>query len=380
MKTIQDQIVLFDIDDTLSITSYKWMEYTARFMMAQGYPRVGGLARYGFERSFDIPEKDMPAYRRFMTNNFPYLELEVVPGMDRLVQYLIKEKVHVCFVTNRQKEHLQDTKKWLAEKLGVENPKIYLTSNDKVERLLATMPCNYLVDNSLKRCEVAKKYGYTSILFNGVGVDSTDCATPSSLLKEVLVAKSAAEIVDFFNEEVRKGKEEKRMDTIEIGDTVTVSENVFTKLPYLPRELMHKPLTVIDLYRDPKTQKLLRVSVTCDGVDNPKSKYNCFYLPGYQVTLCRKAQKITPKEFVNTKVEEAARKDKHYYYIDIRAGSGVHQIVQVIFKNGETIPDAYDLVFVSSTQDSREFLVARQNIFEEKTELFNWIAGENDYV
>ncbi len=377
MKTIQDKIVLFDIDDTLAVTSYKWMEYTAKFMMAQGYPKTGGLARYGFEKSFNIPEKDIPTYRAFMAEYFPYSELEVVPGMDRLVQKLIHEKITVYFITNRQKKHLQDTKDWLTEKLGVENPRIYFTSNSDVEKLLSTMPCNYLVDNSLKRCEVAKKYGYTPILFNGVGVDSTDCEMPAKLLKDIFVAKNTTEVVDFFDEEIRKGKEEKQMDIIEVGDTVTISEHTLTKLPYLPKELLHKPLTVIDLYRDPKTQKLLRVSVTCDGVNNPKSKYNCFYLPGYQVTLCRKAQnKITPKELINAKVEEAMQKNKHYYYIGIDMGSGVHQIVQVTFKNGEAIPDKYDLVFVSSTQDSREFLVDRQYIFEEKTELFDYIANK----
>lgn len=377
MKTIQDRIVLFDIDDTLAITSYKWMEYTAKFMMAQGYPKIGGLARYGFEKSFNIPEKDIPTYRAFMAEYFPYSELEVVPGMDRLIQKLIHEKITVYFITNRQKKHLQDTKDWLTEKLGVENPEVYLTSNDKVEKLLATMPCNYLVDNSLKRCEVAKKYGYTPILFNGVGVDSTDCEMPAKLLKDTFVAKNTTEVFNFFDEEIRKGKEEKRMDTIEVGDTVTISKNTLTKLPYLPKELLYKPLTVIDLYRDPKTQKLLRVSVICDGVNNPKSKYNCFYLPGYQVTLCRKAQhEITPKELINAKVEEAMQKNKHYYYIGIDMGSGVYQIIQVTFKNGEAIPDKYDLVFVSSTQDSREFLVDRQYIFEEKTELFDYISNK----
>lgn len=372
MINLTGKTVLFDIDDTLSITSYRWMEYVAVFMSMNGYTQLGGLAHYGFEKSFNIPEKELPNYRAFMNLNFPYDELEVIPGMDRVVRFLIDKGATVKFITNRRKEHLKATRKWLAQKIGIDNPHIYFTSNDTVEELLVKLPRGYLIDNSLKRCAIAKRCGFTPILSNCICIDNIDCSEADK--QGMFTVKNAAEIVNFF---ISEEEENIKVDEIKVGDFVTISnEHLFDKAPWLPKGLMGKALRVIDLYRDPKTNKLLRVSVTCSGIDNPKSKYNCFYISGRFVKKeTHNVERVVTKPEMDKLVSDV-QKPAHTYFISLNGGKGVKRIVPVTFRGGEKISNTYDWVYVRSVQGDQEFLVKRNQIFEDRVELFDYIAGE----
>lgn len=356
-------LILFDIDDTLAITTFRWQELTKEFMVARGYPTKSPLPYYGVERAFDIPEDKLPEYWKHMKECFPYKDLRLVPGMDRVIQFLITEGVDVRFITNRSQNCKAVTEAWITEKLGIDDPIIYFTSDNKVDHFLSKIPCSYLVDNSVNRCNIALKYNIVPILFTAIGTDNTNCyvmndnivtaSTPADVIKTIKVGLSNS----FIN----------------VGDYVKISNPyVFERHPKLPRELDGKLLKVIDTYRDPETNKLLRVNVTCKDVNNPKSKYNCFYLSGNSVRKVpnEAVKEITPfvtKEFIDNKLN-------NQYFVIITRCPGVKQIVPVhIYKEEE----GSDWVIVKHQDKSKSILAVRKNrLFETEEEAYHYLKME----
>ena len=373
---IKNKLFLFDIDDTVAVTSYRWMEYTERYMQMHGYRRTGELTRYGFEKSFDIPPEEVENYRNFMDEQFPYGELEPVPSIDRVIRWLLNNGAEVRFVTNRSEQHRGVTKKWIKEKLGVARPLIYFTSNSRVDTLFFCTRCDYLIDNSLKRFMIAQQHHRTvPILSSYVGIDTLGCSTAAitdvakKLEGKNRVARAPQELVTIITQ-VEREKEEARQ--IQIGDYVKIStEKVFKSHPHIPTTLKDKLLRVIDLYREPGTNRLLRVSVTCEGVDNPRSKYNCFYFSGYDVEKVQVPTTVARKEDIDKAVAEAIT--SRTFFIVLNKGLGVRQVVPVQVVQVE---EDSDWVQVKEEGMISGLMVRKDKLFETEEEAYQNIKAE----
>lgn len=351
--------VLFDIDDTVSVTSYKWMEMAKLYMWSHGYTKPGITPAYGMEKIFNLSEEENKNYHDYMDENFPYSLLEIVPGADRFIHWLLSKNARVLFITNRSNVHKKTTTEWVSRKLGIKNPEIHFDVDDnKFNRILDRFPSSVvLVDNSVKRCLIAKERGMSGILFTGIGVDNVGFTekdqnkiTQASTYKEVVKAMSMH-----------------HHDNINVGDYVAInSDKVFKEHPKLPKELKEHVLKVVDLYRDPETEKLVRVSVTCDFVGNPKSKYNCFYISGRYVSKVNDYASV--KQYINKMLTPS----KNTGYTVVGKGKKAKQIIPITYNalnNSDNWVEA-------TTGDGWELFVPRSTIFDTKNEAKQYILRE----
>ncbi len=371
--------ILIDIDDTISVTSYKWTEMEKLYMWREGHKQIKPLSKssYNISDSFSLNDEEMAKYKSYMLANFPYGDLEEVPGADRAIRYLISKGYNITFITNRNILLHDITTAWVEKKIGITNPKIIFGVNDDyIKKLLQNFSYDILIDNRVNRCLIAQAAGITPILFTGIDVDHTGVSSKISYMA-LNGSINYQEVLKIMNDSSKtSGEEEIKKNNLEIGDYVKItSDSLFERHPKLPRELKDKYLRVIDLYRNPETGNLVRVSVTCEGVNNPKSKYNCFYIPGRFVKKeTNSARKIPTKMEMDKCVSEAS-KTSYIYFISLNEGKGVRRIVPVIFRNGEKISNNHDWVYLRSIQGDQEFLVKKSQVFENNVELFDYIAN-----
>ena len=167
---------------------------------------------------------------------------------------------------------------------------------------------------------------------------------------------------------------------IEVGDTVVCRDAAFSKYPRLPRELQGKKLSVINLYKDPATGTPIRAGVTCPGIDNPRSKYNCFNIGCNYLT--KKADKPAPalkeptpwasRRYVDEQVENAVKAaDTHY--IILYAGAGVRQIIPVTVSYYIPQGSMYKVISITSG----EYYVKRKLLFDTEADARNYLIVES---
>lgn len=303
--------VLFDIDDTLSITSPKWGIMTKYYMLINEHPKIKDTV-YNLEKSYYMTKRETSRYLDYMNNEFPYASLELVKGAREFVQYLLEHCWNVLFITNRPTIRAKDTEEWIRKNLNISSPRVFY-KDTKIDFYNLLNQVGVLIDNNVQRCICATKHHVPCILFTGIGVENEEDLTVTDLPKAV----------DYFNVKLLfEAITHQSLSDINIGDYVKINNDfVFFKYPSISASLRDKYLKVIDLYRDPKTSNLVRVSVTCDGVHNNKSKYDCFYIPGKYVS------KVTPASII----EENKNSKKHYFII-LDAGSGVKELLSVVVK------------------------------------------------
>ena len=367
--------ILFDIDDTISVTSYKWTEIEKLYMWRNGHKQIKPTSKSSYDISdgFELNDEDMAKYKAYMLDRFPYKDLEEVPGADRAINYLISQGHDITFITNRSVSLYDVTTKWVKEKTGIANPKIIFGVNDKyVRELFQKLSYDIIVDNRINRCFIAQENNVTPILFTGIDVDRTGVPSKTNpkLLNEASNYQEVLKIID--------GTVKMKEDNIEIGDYVKIVNNhLFELHPKLPKELKGKYLRVIDLYRDPETKDLVRVSVKCEGIDNPKSKYNCFYIPGKFVKKeTNNTWKIpTNKETNNMIANNLYKNNKEIYYIILDKGYGIRQILPVTYDKAiyNHLKDRWVSV---NTEDGQEFFVNSSKLFPTKAEAQLYIEVE----
>ena len=365
---------LIDIDDTIALTYYRWTEVTEMYMLIKGYGKIAPVPSYRMEQSYSIPKDKIPYYMDYMNEYFPYDKLEQIPGADRVIQYLISKGIDVYFITSRDKSLAEVTLVWIEERLGITKPKVAFNVNkEKFQRIMTQDHYDILIDNNLDRCLYVEKYWKKtlSILFTGIAVESENKLPDNFYMLVHNSADNYRGILDIINYKIVSNIEKKlrgSTELINIGDYVKINgDAVFKVHPKLPRELKDKYLKVIGLYRDPKTNKLLRVNVRCEGIDNPKSKYNCFYISGKYVDRI-KTQTITiPKNNVVTTTPL-----NYKYFIIKNVGEGVRQIIPVTCNVFD-----FNVKYVKvHTEDNQTLLVQRKMLFDTEEDAYNYVTEE----
>ena len=175
-------LILFDIDDTLSVTQPLWHQMTSLYMAMHGYQQIRA-GQYRLERSYNIPEEEVQDYREVMDRVFPYQRLEPVAGAVAVVTHLLRQGYDVHFITRRPEARHADTVAWLRNTFGITKPVGYYDEVDTIEEILRRASDQYeaavLVDNNVDRCAAAASIGLPCILFTGVGIEGD--ADPNSL-------------------------------------------------------------------------------------------------------------------------------------------------------------------------------------------------------
>ena len=379
-------MILFDIDDTIAYTKDRWFEVTDAFMERMGHRCTGDIGNpYAVEDYYDINADELDNYHIYMDYAFPYEKLDHIPGSDVVIKKLLTKHYAVGFITNRPSSLDKINKAWLREHIAedVDFP-IWYTREKPLATILKEVPCELLIDNNASRCVLAKNMNTPSILFCGVGVDMSS-ASPAAVfsIPKVNTYKELYKAIgDVLLKSEVANKKSSTENEINIGDYVKITNDFVFKMTKnkVPETLKDKPLKVIDLYKDPAKKNLVRVSVTCEGVPNPKSKYNCFYISGKFIEKIKKPEEkktltgnltLAPREFINTIAHITPAYD---HYIVRYISKGVVRIIPVT--KDTSIPNPSTEWKILRDQDGNMYYAEWEQVFDNINDILNYIEKE----
>lgn len=184
---------LIDIDDTICVTTPRWMELTLDYMRKHKFKRIRGKSKdtYHIEDSFRISLESKQKWLAYMYDEIHFENLEPVDGAVEFVKKLYEAGDIITFVTARLPFTEKMTLEWLKKHFSfIKDIQLILEfSEQKGCRMQAI--CNsfkaevldVLIDNSEMRCRAVQDAGGRAILFTGVQVDTTEDSDISTLQK-----------------------------------------------------------------------------------------------------------------------------------------------------------------------------------------------------
>ncbi|MCM1322992.1 MAG: hypothetical protein NC218_02300 [Acetobacter sp.] len=165
--------LLIDVDDTICLTSPKWIQLTDAWMKRHRCKRIQEKSRdkYQLEDSFEMTPGQRSRYLCYMYDAIDFITLKPVDGAQEFIQFCKDQDINVTFVTARPPIYENVTKVWLAENFSVAPPIVMFTRDIAPY----TSFFDVLIDNSIRRCQqFSASPQKKSILFTKVLVDRED--------------------------------------------------------------------------------------------------------------------------------------------------------------------------------------------------------------